>query len=333
MGQSQSQNENIQQKPLQPVSLSSFMQLESSYSFTDRLAKVVFTKNSKIVIAFGEGDIKVLDPNANFNCVLSVNRESETTDCINSLIELSDGNLLTVLNSTNHIKIFSIKGNKYEEEKRITNRRGVDSIIELSKNRFASKRYDDITIWSGEAPYETIAVLNEACNKYRTNFIKMKNQSERLVYESDDVLHIWNLNTYQSESKIKNISYSCHIESDDKLIIGGGAMMWIINSNSWNVERTVNFGTNKGPSSMMILRDGNLLVGNSLKFFAIYDIKNNSITRDARDNSNYENLQKNVQNVCVDEVINGYTALYSINERTFLSLRGNEQKVFELWEY
>lgn len=109
--------------------------------------------------------------------------------------------------------------------------------------------------------------------------------------------------------------------------------MWIINSNSWNVERTVNFGTNKGPSSMMILRDGNLLVGNCLKFFAIYNIKNNSITRDARDNSNYENLQKNVQNVCVDEVINGYTALYSINERTFLSLRGNEQKVFELWEY
>ena len=137
MGQSQSQNENIQQKPLQPVSLSSFMQLESSYSFTDRLAKVVFTKNSKIVIAFGEGDIKVLDPNANFNCVLSVNRESETTDCINSLIELSDGNLLTVLNSTNHIKIFSIKDNKYEEVKRITNRRGVDAIIELSKNRSA----------------------------------------------------------------------------------------------------------------------------------------------------------------------------------------------------
>lgn len=333
MGQAQSPNQNLQKKPLQPVSLSSFLQLQSTYSFNDRFAKIVFTKNSKIVIAFGEGDIKVLDPKENFSCVLSINRESETTDCIKSLIELSDGNLLTVLNSNNHIKIFSIKNNKYEEVKRITNRRGVDAIIELSKNRFATKRYDDITIWSGEEPYETITVLNEACNKYRTNFIKIKNQPERLVYESDDILHIWNLSTYQSESKIKNISYSCHLEIDDKLLIGGGSKMWIINSNSWNVEQTVDFGMNRGPSSMMILRDGNLLVGNCLKFFAIYDINKNSIIRDAKDNFNYETLPKNEQNVCVDEIINGYNALYTINERTFISLRGNEKKVFELWEY
>lgn len=259
--------------------------------------------------------IKIYNMNNDYHCDITI---KEHTSDVNDICEINQGKLVSCSNDKS-IKIWSIYKSSYHCEHTINKAHEgpVLKIISLSNNRIASFSYNTtIKIWNSNQPYNLLTVL-KGHTHWVSSILNIKHKEILLSLSYDNIFLKWNLSTYQCESGISNVdccgSYNLIELNKNRVIVGGYNAITIINFIKCFIEQI--FQNNiLYSNSLMILRDGNILLGCDKGVMYIYDIKLNIINIfDKKPHYNH------------------IIRLLSVNEHLFIYC--SRDKSIQVWEY
>ena len=118
---------------------------------------------------------------------------------------------------------------------------------------------------------------------------------------------------YNNNKKVKCFNNNSILEiNNNRIVVGGVDEVTIINTSKYVIEQKVDNDKLNDISSLMILRDGNILCGCKQGIMCIYDIKKKYI----------------IQNKIEKDDIN---AFLRIDERQFISCSNG--RYIRVWEY
>ena len=247
-------------------------QMENVQDYTFHKQKVnclLLLRDGRIASAGSDQKIQIFDVQ-NKDPPLFLNAHSSS---INSICQLSSGKIVSCSNDRT-VKVLALTNQTLEIEKTITEHKSeVNKVISLSNERFASCSNDNtINIYNNSPPYALITSIQ--CDKGKVNTIlQLKNKEILVSAIGDKTLIFWSLISYTCESALFGVE-CVHNNSivqvdENRIALGHYKGIMIINTDSYSIVTTIKIDkfykledlTWGGVSSMLILRDGNILVG------------------------------------------------------------------------
>ena len=309
----------------------SLKQMENVQDYTFHKQKVnclLLLRDGRIASAGNDQKIQIFDvQNQDPPLVLNAH-----TSSINSLCQLPSGKLVSCSNDRT-VKVLILTNQTLEIEKTITEHRSeVNKVISLSNKRFASCSNDNtIKIYSNSPPY---AIINSIqCDKGKVHTIlQLKNKEILVSAIGDKTLIFWSLISYTCESALFGVE-CVHNNSivqvdENRIALGHYKGIMIINTDSYSIVTTIKIEkfykvedlTWGGVSSMIILRDGNILVGCPDGGFYCVDIETYESTYKSDTNKTNSKLHSN-----------SITDMLNINDRSFLTC--SYDGMIKRWNY
>ena len=309
----------------------SLKQMENVQDYTFHKQKVnclLLLRDGRIASAGNDQKIQIFDvQNQDPPLVLNAH-----TSSINSLCQLPSGKLVSCSNDRT-VKVLILTNQTLEIEKTITEHRSeVNKVISLSNKRFASCSNDNtIKIYSNSPPY---AIINSIqCDKGKVHTIlQLKNKEILVSAIGDKTLIFWSLISYTCESALFGVE-CVHNNSivqvdENRIALGHYKGIMIHNTDSYSIVTTIKIEkfykvedlTWGGVSSMIILRDGNILVGCPDGGFYCVDIETYESTYKSDTNKTNSKLHSN-----------SITDMLNINDRSFLTC--SYDGMIKRWNY
>ena len=259
--------------------------------------------------------IKIYNMKNNYHCDITITGHTGSVKYISQL----DNNKLISCSYDISIKIWSITQKSYQcnHTFKKAHSSGIWKVIQLTGNRIASCSIDKtIKIWNSRHPYNLIWTFND--NTRFTSIIQIKNKDILISGGLEKMLYKWNLSTYQCESKIKDVqcydSNSLLELENNRIIVGGLKEISIVNIFNDSIEHQITNDKLSIVSSLIQLRDGNILCGCSDGLMCVYDIKSNTLSFKA------------------DKMHDDHVScLVNINKYQFIS--GSFDKTIKVWKY
>lgn len=249
----------------------------------------------------------------NDKCELTLTGHQDTVTYIS---QLENGKLVTCSRDKS-IKIWLITKTTVICEETIEDAHSewINKIIPLSKDRMGSCSNDKtIKIWSSSPPYTLISTLTGHKNLV-SSIIQLKGQEFLLSGADDGTMRIWSLSSFLCVTLITDIYYNRKnvIEIGKYIAIACGNNIKLINSQTFQIEKSIEDNRLGIVWSLIELRDNNILCGNSEGRLCLYNIDSNTV-----------NIKDNAHE-------GGISSLMNINDHTFLS--GSSIFSIKMWNY
>lgn len=249
----------------------------------------------------------------NDKCELTLTGHQDTVTYISQL----ENEKLITCSRDKSIKIWVITKTTVMCEQTIKNAHNnwINKIIPLSKDRMGSCSSDKtIKIWSSTPPYTIISTMAGHKNLV-SSIIQLKGQEFLLSGGEDKTMRIWSLSSFLCVTLITNIYFNRRnvIEIGKYIAIACGNNIKLINSLTFQIEKSIEDNRVGIIWSLIELRDNNILCGDSEGRFFLYNIGSNTV-----------NIKDNAHE-------GGISSLMNINDHTFLS--GSSIFSIKVWNY
>ena len=284
------------------------IQFKKKYSFsTDPILSICILKDDRLAVGTVGGKIEIINPFTD-SSEITIHDHKES---VNSLSMSKAGNLLSC-SADKTIKLWQIKGNKYEC---ITTFAGhlsaVSKVIGFeNEDLAASCSFDkNIKIWKTKFPY-TLSQTLSGHEGFVRSIIKMKNfdmivsvsHSDKLK-NGDNTLRFWDLKTNKQAAVLNGVdccNVNALIEVSGNLILCGslGYKVFIIDGEQKQVIKTLEYSAMA--DSFISLDDENVLFGNNLGTLISFNIKNytSSLIRQAHEKAISCMISYSVNSIC-----------------------------------
>lgn len=253
--------------------------MKTIYSHKGYVYCLNILRDGRLASCSDDKSIKIYNKNT-FNCEITILGH---TDDVFYFVEMKDGFLISCSGSLDKsIRIWSISGNSYKSEYIIENAHEyfIMKVIILSKNRFGSCSNDKtIKIWNSNPPYNLIKVLT-GHQLSVDSIIKLKKRELLVSGSYDKTLRFWNLNSYQCETIMNDISCynndSLFEYNKNILLIGGENTIKIADLQQFKIIQTLK-DCRLGDIYSLIKVEDYVLFGCQNGVLGIYNLKNNKI--------------------------------------------------------
>ena len=273
-------------------------------------------KDKRIAACSFKQTIKIYDPSNDFHCDQVIQRH---TDDIYSICQLDDGTLVSG----------SVDGSIVIGNYTIPNANGgipeqhICSVIALPKNRIASCSGDTlIRIWKSNPPYSDSPI--KVLEGHKTNVEALLCIRERNMMISgswDDCdngkLRLWNLDTYQCVSVIKDVeswlTHALYQIDECRVISGGSETFSIVNIDKGIIEKTIRDKSLPFVNCFIKLRDNKtILCGCDEGLFCYYDMETQKYIKEKKHDGHVVDILE-------------------IDNTTFISCA--EDETIKIWKY
>ena len=232
-------------------------------------------KDKKIAVCLFRQAIQIFDPSNDFHCDQVIKREN-----LNSVCQLEDGTLvLGTVDGSIVIGDYTIPNANGEDPDR-----GFLTVIALPNNRIASCSDEKvIRIWKSNPPYSDTPIKVLEGHQRKVAALLCIRERNTLISGSSDEnyigkLRLWNLDTYQCVSVIKDVDcwVSCGLYQIDecRVISGGRKTFSIVNIDKGIIEKTINDESLSYVNCFIKLRDNKTIIcGCDEGVFCYYDME------------------------------------------------------------
>lgn len=224
------------------------------------LYELCLLNDGRIAASFDDCTIKILDLDS-FECECTL--RGHTT--LVFYISLLSKNRIVSSSADQTIKIWEPLKNSFTLSKTLEGHSsGVIKVIEISENRICSCSGDKtIKVWSSEAPYQTILTIR-GHDDIITSIIELKSKKYIVSGGEDKKLCFWNSKNFTREKTIDNIYCNWNnslIETNYNKVIVGGRVIYIINLDTFGVEKEIEYDRIKCTSALLYLGGDLVLCG------------------------------------------------------------------------
>ena len=240
---------------------------------------ILLLSDYRTALGFSNGIIKLLDPENNYNCDITIQQEKES---IYSLCQLDNGFFvcysweLTISLYQLHQKTYSLLCTYNQVHSDFT-----CSIIALSHNRILSTSNDlSVKIWKGEAPYsKTPFIFETELIKPLSSIIEMRNIKFIVGASFNNTIYIWNSENYQIITIVEGLFAQCLLMKDHHtLYFGSWNRLFIFNVHTCKLVKELNVEGISNINSITISKDGNTLIIGCRGMFCYYNLINKHYT-------------------------------------------------------
>lgn len=190
-------------------------------------------KDKRVAVLRSDTSIEIINPEN-----LAIETKTQPIVKPTPFSQFIEGNLCTLENGNiasfylkNEVTIFSVEKDKVTKVGSFTNDyflKEWSDMIPLSKNRFATKTKNAITIWKGEAPFQNEPLKEIDCGEEIFSLIQLY-KKETLVLRLNQELRFYSLEDYSLKETIpvddKKVNGFGLVQFDeDNLIIGAGIL-------------------------------------------------------------------------------------------------------------
>ena len=279
------------------------------------ISSLILLSDGRLASCSFDNTIKIYNRNNYYNCDLTLKGHTWNVPSICQL----ENNKLVSCSYDRSIKIWSIFDTSYKCDHTIIDAHSgwISKIILLPNNRMASCSDDKtIKIWNSNHPYELLKTLTEH-NDFVISIIKLKNKKLIFSESYNHYLFVWNLATYQCETKMSKVACSDNnsiFELDDQRLLLGGSCIMVLNLKNYIMEKIIPNSQITFINSFMRLRDGNILCECQEGIMCIFDIQLFTITIE----------DKKIHHDHINDLL-------SINEYQFVSCSDDE--TIREWKY
>lgn len=277
------------------VDLSKIKDIKSIDAHKLNVKSLIILRDGRIASCSHDKTIKIYNIQT-YKCEISINKELDEVEGIAQL----DNNILISVTKGGKINFFTIGKKEYQLIHTITkmDSDNIENVISLSQNRFATYSGKLIEIWNGNEPYNKIAVLNKHSFPVSA-LIQLKKKEFLLSSGLDKTLRLWDLTNNECITTITDIAYAnTLLESGDLIIIGSFCNVTVFNLKSMKVIYKIDEQNGGFFTSLLELRNGNILIGNGYGKVYLYDVYSNKhIMKKQPLTSNFSvmiNINKNI---------------------------------------
>ena len=272
----------------------------------DYVRSLLILKDKKVASCSDDSTIKIYDPANDYHCDQVIKRH---TRGINSICELDDGTIVSCSwDKSIIIGDYTIK-NAHND--------CINKVITLPNNRIASCSFDKtIKIWKSNPPYsDTPIKVLEGHSAKIMSLLYIKEKDIMISGSDVDSLRLWNMSTYQSDKVIEGVK-CCSINSlyqidEDRVIVGGFIVFYIVNIDKCVIEKIVEYISNV--LCFLKMRDNTILCGCSYELFCFDEMKTKKYK-----------ITKNNHNTKIYDLL-------KIDDNTFLSC--SNDRTIKVWKY
>ena len=277
---------------------------------------LILLQDGRLASCSGDKSINIYDMNNNYNCDITIKGHTDRVTYISQL----ENNKLISCSWDKSLKIWTMNKSSYQLDYTIENAHNeiIWKVIPLTNNRIASCSNDKtIKIWNGNYPYNLIKIMEGHSDTTRS-IIQLKDKNILISGSNDNTLRKWNLSTYQCDKIISNVS--CYRSNsllqidNNRVVVGYNKIITIVNIINDTIEYQIENNQLLSVESFMILRDGNILCGDSKGLICIYDIQLNTLI--------FKNDKIHDKEI---------SCLLNINKDQFISCSWD--KTIKVWEY
>lgn len=227
------------------------------------ITSLCITSDNKLLSCSGDHTIKIYDIKS-FECENTIQAHEKSILYISLL---DDGNLVSA-SVDQTIRVWEPENGTYKLMQTLRGHtNSVCKAIQLSNNRIGSCSCDKtIKIWNATDEYKCVQTLEgHSCTV--ASLIELKN-NKYLVSGgtgSDKTIRFWNNSTYECE---KVVEHGCCMNSNslleisrDRIIVGDGGKVSIINISNFELEQRINLGEEGEIWSLIEFNDNSVICG------------------------------------------------------------------------
>lgn len=254
------------------VDLSKIKEMRSIDAHKLNIKSLIILSDGRMASCSHDKTIKIYNIHT-YKCEVIINKNIDEVEGIAQL----DNNILICGTKERKVHFFTIDKREYKPFHTINevDPENIENIKSLSNNRYATYSRKYIQIWNGKEPYNKLAVLDK--HSFGVSALIQLKEKEILVSSGlDKTLRLWNLTNYECITTVSDISYAnTLLESGDFIIIGSFNNVTVFNLKSMKIIYSIDEQNGGFFNSLLELRNGNILIGNSYGKVYLYDVYSN----------------------------------------------------------